>query len=61
MASKLIDDGTFGHVAWAPTERSIDNGARAVLQRMLDTGAKITRFSRTLISNYLKQLVEYPP
>ncbi|KAL1944933.1 hypothetical protein VTO73DRAFT_2553 [Trametes versicolor] len=28
-----------------------------VLQRMVDTGAKVTRFSRTLISNYLKQLV----
>lgn len=61
MASKLIDDGTFRHVVRAPTERSIDNGARAVLQRMVDTGAKITRFSRTLISNYLKQLVEYIP
>lgn len=61
MASKLIEDGTSAHVARAPPMRYVDNDARTVLQRMVDTGAKITRFSRTLISNYLKQLVEYPP
>ncbi|OJT01860.1 hypothetical protein TRAPUB_7692 [Trametes pubescens] len=38
--------------------RNIDNGARAVLERMVHTGAKVTRVSRTFILNHLKQLVE---